>query len=265
MLQEYVDNSKKTVDWINEEKALDPMAKVNADLEAGRITKEDAEKRKEYLTTRNSAVQVNLPGAPQKGIDPKTGKPVFWRPGKTGGVYEIIEDVYPEERVRDVPVSVVKDFIDNENMITSVSSLKKLLEKNPSGLGFKNLLPNVVLQRADPSGEAVRALIAQIESLKIKDISGAAVSVSESERLRKFLPNTLDTKETVINKLNNLEKELSKTQVGFTQAYSEGYRQIPQFKKYAKGNKEESPKEEPKGNRPKVQKPVVSNAVKDLF
>jgi len=43
MLQEYVDNSKKTVDWINESKPLTEIGKINMEEQRGLITKEQAE------------------------------------------------------------------------------------------------------------------------------------------------------------------------------------------------------------------------------
>lgn len=59
----------------------------------------------------------------------------------------------------------------------------------------------------DPAGTKLRALIADIGSLKVHDRSGANVTASETPRLRPFIPSISDDAVTVRKKLENFKTE----------------------------------------------------------
>lgn len=59
----------------------------------------------------------------------------------------------------------------------------------------------------DPDGTKVRALIADIGSLKIHDRSGAAVTAAETPRLKPFVPSIGDSPKVIKEKLNNFRVE----------------------------------------------------------
>jgi hypothetical protein len=63
----------------------------------------------------------------------------------------------------------------------------------------------------DPEGTKLRALIADIGSLKIHDRSGAAVTASEFPRLRPFIPTISDDAKTVETKLQNFRAVYEQT------------------------------------------------------
>jgi hypothetical protein len=76
-------------------------------------------------------------------------------------------------------------------------------------MGLKYAVPGMerVGQSTDPEGVPMRARIADIGSLKIHDRSGAAVTASESPRLRPFIPTAYDSPQAARDKLVNFRKE----------------------------------------------------------
>lgn len=76
--------------------------------------------------------------------------------------------------------------------------------KNATGL--KAYAPDIALNRLDPAGTVTRAAIADIGSMIMHDRSGAAVTVSESPRLKPFIPLNTDDAATALKKLERLRK-----------------------------------------------------------
>ena len=75
-----------------------------------------------------------------------------------------------------------------------------------SATGFKAYAPDIALNRLDPAGTVTRAAIADIGSMIMHDRSGAAVTVSESPRLKPFIPLITDDAATALKKLERLRK-----------------------------------------------------------
>ncbi len=100
----------------------------------------------------------------------------------------------------------------NEAALASIQRGRQLVQDNPDAFGLKNLLPDQVMQRMDPSGVDSRAEVGKIGATKIHDLSGAAVTVSEFPRLAVFIPNVKDTPEAIDIKLANLEREMLQVQ-----------------------------------------------------
>jgi hypothetical protein len=76
------------------------------------------------------------------------------------------------------------------------------------GVGYwPGMTPDFVLKRTDPDGNRLRALIADIGSLKLHDRSGANVTASESPRLVPFIPAIGDDPKTIRDKLGNFRRE----------------------------------------------------------
>lgn len=92
----------------------------------------------------------------------------------------------------------------------------------PDALGAWNYLGDGIRQRTDPHGVPVRAQVANIAGQKFHDISGAAVSVGEAQRLRPFIPSDTDSPETALAKLANLRREYAGVNDMLGQTYSEG-------------------------------------------
>ena len=75
------------------------------------------------------------------------------------------------------------------------------------GLAGLPFVGQTAINTVDPKGVAVRAIIADIGSLKVHDRSGAAVAASEQPRLRPFIPSASDDPQTVRTKLQNFRRE----------------------------------------------------------
>lgn len=90
------------------------------------------------------------------------------------------------------------------------------------------MLGDTFTQWNDPKGADFRAQIGQIGGIIIKDTSGAAVSLSEDQRLAKWVPMVTDTPSAVISKLKNLKREIMQRNQALADTFSEdqGYRPI---------------------------------------
>jgi hypothetical protein len=100
----------------------------------------------------------------------------------------------------------------NEAALASIQRARQLTRDAPASFGLKNLLPDIAMQRLDPSGVDPRAEVGKVGATKIHDLSGAAVTVSEFPRLAVFVPNVKDTPEAIDIKLANLEREMLQVQ-----------------------------------------------------
>jgi hypothetical protein len=80
--------------------------------------------------------------------------------------------------------------------------------RNAVGFGT-GMLGDYFTQWNDPEGTDGRSRVGQVGSIIIKDTSGAAVSLSEDARLRKWVPYVTDTPEVIQDKLKNLKRELT--------------------------------------------------------
>jgi hypothetical protein len=112
-----------------------------------------------------------------------------------------------EAKKQSVPPTHKMVYSENETALKSIDNAINKIKSNPNALGLQNLLGENISQRMDKKGVPVRAAIAEIGSKKIHDLSGAAVSASESPRLMPFIPATTDNPDVAIDKLNNLKRQ----------------------------------------------------------
>lgn len=108
-----------------------------------------------------------------------------------------------------MPGNLVQATSENDNLTRMIDDTLKGLDQRPSSVGIKNAMPfaEKVQQYLDPNGVDVRADVSRIGSQKVHDISGAAVSLSESKRFSPWIPDPSDTPETIRNKLKNIREE----------------------------------------------------------
>jgi len=151
--------------------------------------------------------------------------------------------------LKELPSSVNTALLNNETQIEKLKDLTIALDPNasksqrarlkekgiqhdPSATGLKGYLPNSILNRVDPSGVDVRAIIADLGSMKIHDRSGAAVTASEFPRLRPFIPSETDDDATVLKKVRGFYREAMIIQRELQSQYSpdQGYIGTPQKK-----------------------------------
>jgi hypothetical protein len=169
-------------------------------------------------------------GAPVAATDAQ-GRPVFIQPGKGGGAPSVIEGFSPVgEKLKPVPAHINTAMTSNQAFLNKVDRTEKLVNENPDAIGIlKSMTPDAVLNRADPKGTATRAALAELAATKVHDLSGAAVSVSEFGRLKKFLPQQNDDAATAKTKLDGMRAEIQDIMKMTNSIYSEsqGYKGIP--------------------------------------
>lgn len=129
-------------------------------------------------------------------------------------------------KLKDIPAPIRKTMMENDASLRKVNDALAAIKEYPDALGVKNYLGDTVRQRSDPKGIKARALVADIGSLKIHDRSGAAVTASETPRLKPFIPSATDDYETVVKKLGLFSKEYNAIQADLRATYSrdQGYR-----------------------------------------
>jgi hypothetical protein len=123
-------------------------------------------------------------------------------------------------------------------MLTNVDGLRKLNAAIEAAgksdwttgntAGLLNMLPGDTLNGILPGAEG-RAAIADIGSMIIHDRSGASVTISETPRLKPFVPMVSDSAETVQMKLGKLKIELEDILRDQSATYSadQAYRENP--------------------------------------
>lgn len=115
--------------------------------------------------------------------------------------------------------AVMKDVAHNRTQSAIIDAALSDLDAHPDAVGLKRgvgeLIPfagnvgDAINQRADPEGVLARAGIMDIGSLKIKDRSGAAVTISEFPRLAPFVPRVSDTPAAIRTKLTRMKHFLN--------------------------------------------------------
>lgn len=178
---------------------IDPSSPLGRSLLMDKLKKD---------STHSPAVQVSY-GAPVAGVD-ETGKPVYFQPDKTGGKPAIIPGVAPPKK--DTPAGLQEKLAQNAVTLGKIDKALTLVDRNPGSLGLQNYLGDPVMQRVDPSGIEVRAMIADIGGQKIHDRSGAAVTVGEAERLKPYIPAATDSPDAVKQKLKLFRAEYASMQ-----------------------------------------------------
>ena len=139
---------------------------------------------------------------------------------------------YTQDKLSRVPTQVTESVLTHENLIGQINNAIKLIQENPDSIGYaQGLLPLDLLNRKDPKGIPARASIADLVSGVRKDRSGAAVTLSELEVLKPFLPTNKDNAQLAISKLRGLRKNFidynSETDRYFNE--DQGFRPLPKI------------------------------------
>lgn len=166
------------------------------------------------------------PGVPQ----PQGGQSAPQQaPAQTGGMTRV-----PQQ----APATVVTGMLENAASLQKIDDAFAALA-SPDAKGSVGLLPGMVsgtpfvgqpiINAMDPKGVAVRAIIADIGSMKIHDRSGAAVTAAEQPRLRPFVPTTTDDADTIRIKLQNFRREYASIMKDTYSVYGPegGYKALP--------------------------------------
>lgn len=130
------------------------------------------------------------------------------------------------KNLRPIPGSAATGIIANRASLGQIDRAIQAVEENPDAFGLSNYMGDAIKQRTDPKGVDPRAKVADIGSLKIHDRSGAAVTASETPRLKPFIPGVTDDAKAIITKLKNLRANMEAQIEETEQFYSpeSGYR-----------------------------------------
>lgn len=141
-------------------------------------------------------------------------------------------------KAKPIPSVIQRARLDNRAALRKIDETLEAIEGRPArgnepavpgypqGLGVMNYLGDGIRQRTDPEGVNVRALTADVGSLKIHDRSGAAVTASETPRLKPFIPLPTDAPDVAAKKLRLFKKEYEAMERDYDETYSRenGYR-----------------------------------------
>lgn len=132
-------------------------------------------------------------------------------------------------KLKSLPAPIQKALLENDASLRKVDKALAAIDAYPASLGASNYLGDTIRQRTDPKGIEARALVADIGSLKIHDRSGAAVTASETPRLKPFIPAATDDPATVKKKLGLFRQEYQAIQSDINNTYTreQGYRAPP--------------------------------------
>ena len=137
------------------------------------------------------------------------------------------------DELKPIPANINTGISENLQAVRKIDNALNALDPkkggDPNATGFKNLIPDSILNRLDPTGTSARGLIADIGSLKIHDRSGAAVTAAETPRLKPFIPSATDDLPTIKTKLANFRNEYFQMLNDFSETYGaeQGYKPNP--------------------------------------
>jgi hypothetical protein len=152
-----------------------------------------------------------------------------------------------KSQLKPLPPKALDVLVTNNASLKNIDQALALLDPNNKSkeaaaarysIGTGNrFVPNAILQHTDEPGNGFRAQLGQIGGVIIKDISGAAVSASEDDRLAKWVPQVTDTPSAAIAKLKNLKREIMQRNQSVSEVYGEdqGYRPLSESGAAASG------------------------------
>jgi hypothetical protein len=216
---------------------MDTALKANEAAQGGKPT--EAQRNFNYLTgTLNvppsKAIGVFTPMAPQplQYVPPTENRPggfVNIREGTTN----FNEPPIPQKQ-KDIPPTTLKAIADNRATLAkfdnTITALENAVKTGSDALGWKNKLPysEEVRQRTDKEGVPLRAMVSDVGSALFHERSGAAVTATESPRLKPFAPSTDDRPEVALEKLKLLRANVANETNALADMYpsDQGYKPL---------------------------------------
>jgi len=135
------------------------------------------------------------------------------------------------EALKPLPAPAMKIMASNRLGLDSVNTAIAKIgesEKTDKGLGAKNYLSHALIDRVDPKGAEIRALVTSIGGMKIHDLSGSAVSVKEFSRLAPYVPQVTDRADIALEKLRVFKEQYEKIQEEYAKTYREQGFNVPE-------------------------------------
>lgn len=135
-----------------------------------------------------------------------------------------------QPKPRPVPNAVATAYLGNQKQIKTIDDAIAQIEANPTALGWKAYLPDAVLNRVSgqnmAGGVDARAGVSDVGSLVIHDRTGAAMSASEWQLLKGFIPKDTDDAATALKKLRRMRAIAAEETEAMADFYTpdQGYR-----------------------------------------
>lgn len=132
-----------------------------------------------------------------------------------------------------VPNAVATAFLSNQKQLKTIDDAISNIDANPGALGLKAYLPDAILNRVGgktmKDGVEARAGVSDVGSLVIHDRTGAAMSASEWQRLKGFIPKDTDPADVARKKLLRMRQIIGEETQAMQDFYTpeQGYRGLP--------------------------------------
>jgi hypothetical protein len=164
------------------------------------------------------------------GLDPNT----VYQQSPTGQITAV--GGQSRSQLKPWPATALSARTTNQAALTNIEGALRLFDPSNNSQEARiargaigpgtGLLGDTFTQWNNPEGTDARARVGQIGGLIIKDVSGAAVTLSEDQRLAKWVPLVTDRPEVVRAKLANLKREIAQRNAAMDDTYSQdqGYR-----------------------------------------
>jgi hypothetical protein len=131
------------------------------------------------------------------------------------------------KKVLEMPEAQKNAWIGNKASVDRINEALRQATDHPEHFGLQNLLGDKVNQYIDKEGQEARSKVAEIGSTKRHDVSGAAVTASESPVLRPFIPEVSDRPSAIIQKLNSMREKIVGVNSEIEKTYTNGFRRQP--------------------------------------
>lgn len=128
---------------------------------------------------------------------------------------------YAQSLLQNIPPVHKMAYVNNNASMQQIDDAIQAIKNNPGHLGLQNVLGDKANQRLDPEGVSVRAKLANIGSVNRHELSGAAVTASETPNLMPFIPSVTDNDEAAIKKLEQFKDNILTINSGIEQMYSD--------------------------------------------
>lgn len=118
-----------------------------------------------------------------------------------------------------VPPAQAQGYRENRALARKIQNAIDLITASPTSVGMMRGISETADQTFDSEGVPARAALAAVGGQKFHDLSGAAVSASESARLRPYIPTVRDQSGAAVQKLTQMLAEVTGQQHDFEEAY----------------------------------------------
>ena len=129
------------------------------------------------------------------------------------------------------PPATIRSVIEKDEFAQEIRDTIAELKAHPDAIGYKTVVGQKALQELNPAGVKARAMLAKVGTREYHEVSGAAVTPSEDNRFKPYVPNMMDSADAAITKLEQMEKTLVSENQATREAYpGDKYRPIPKVK-----------------------------------